>query len=89
MENDLLQQSIINIGPDVVDAVEVFLYRNLSAIISPDPSIILTPAFRAALQVALNDIGIRHNIGLADDIKDVLYIFIADNAGRISASTTP
>ncbi|SFM35015.1 hypothetical protein [Pelosinus propionicus] len=89
MENDLFQQTVINIGPDVVDAVEVFLYRNLSAIISPNPSIILTPTFRAALQVALNDIGIRHNIGLADDLKDILDIFITDNAGIISVSTTP
>ncbi|EIW17512.1 MULTISPECIES: hypothetical protein [Pelosinus] len=89
MENDLLQQSIIDLGPDVVDAIEVFLYRNLSAIISPDPSIILTPAFRAALQTALNDVGIRHNIGLPDDLKDVLDIFITNNAGSITISTTP
>lgn len=89
MENDLLQPLVSNIGPDVVDAIEVFLYRNLSAIIAPDPSMILTPAFQAALQVALNDVGIRHNIGLADDLKDVLDVFITKNAGIITISTTP
>lgn len=84
-----LQQAILDLGPDVADALEVFFYTNLSAIISPNPSILLTPAFQAALQSALNDIGIRHNIGLANDLKDVLDVFITDNASIIAVSTTP
>jgi hypothetical protein len=63
------------------------LYTNLSTIISPNPSVLLTPAFQAALQVALNDVGIGHNVGLAKDLKDVLDIFITTNAATISVST--
>lgn len=89
MEEDLFPTSRLSPGPDIIDAVEVFLYRNLSGIISPDPSILITPAFRASLQVALNDVGIRHNMGLADDLRDILDVFVCQNAGTLSVSTTP
>jgi|GEM_PF-1175348 len=89
MNRDLLQQAILDIRPDVADALEVFLYTNLSAIISPTPSVLLTPAFQAGLQAALNDVGIRHNIGLSKDLKDVLDVFILANANTIAVSTTP
>jgi hypothetical protein len=89
MDKALLQQAALDIRPDVADALEVFLYTNLSTIISPTPSVLLTPAFQAALQVALNDVGIGHNIGLAKDLKDVLDVFITTNAATISVSTMP
>jgi len=89
MDKEVLQQTTSGIPPDVVDGLEVFLYKNLSTIISPTPSVLLTPAFQAALQIALNDVGIRHHIGLANDLKDVLDAFIVENARIISISTTP
>lgn len=88
MDKDSLQQTTLNIPADVADAVEVFLYTNLSTIISPTPSVLLTPNFQAGLLIALNSVGIRHNLGLANDLKDVLDAFIVANAGIISISTT-
>lgn len=89
MNKKVFRQLASNLRPDIEDAVEVFLYTNLAAIISPNPSILLTPAFQAGLQVALNDVGIDHNMGLPKDLKDVLDAFITTNAGTITVSTTP
>jgi len=89
MEKRLLQQANFSIPPDVGDGLEVFLYTNLSAIISPTPSVLLTPDFQAGLQTALNDVGIRHNIGLSRDLKDILDVFIITDATVIVLDTTP
>lgn len=89
MDNELLQQVTLDIPPDVGDALEVFLYNNLSTIISPNPSVILTPDFQAGLQIALNDVGIRHNIGLSKDLKDILDVFIITDINVIAVDTTP
>jgi hypothetical protein len=89
MDKKVFRQAASDLRPDIEDAVEVFLYTNLAAIISPNPSILLTPAFQAGLQVALNDVGIDHNMGLPKDLKDVLDAFITTNAGTIAVSTTP
>lgn len=72
------------IRPDIGDALEVFLYTNLSAMISPNPTVLLTPVFRASLVVALNNVGIRHNIGLPKDLKDILDVFIITNINPIA-----
>lgn len=72
------------IRPDVADELEVFLYTNLSAITSPHPDVLLTPAFQASLNSALNNIGIRHNIGLESDLKDILDVFIIANVNKIT-----
>jgi hypothetical protein len=84
MDKELLQQTTKYIPPDISDGLEVFLYTNLSSIISPTPSVLLTPSFQAGLLIALNDVGIRHNLGLAKDLKDVLDVFIVANASKIS-----
>lgn len=89
MDKELLPQATSGIPPDVADGLEVFLYTNLSTIISPTPSVLLTPDFQAGLLITLNDVGIRHNIGLSNDLKDVLDVFIVANARIISISTTP
>ena len=88
MKKDLPSQVTLDISPDVSDELEVFLYTNLSTIISPNPSVLLTPAFQAALQAALNDVGIRHNIGLPKDLKDILDVFIITNINIITVDTT-
>jgi len=88
MDKELLQQATPAIPPDVADSLEVFLYTNLSTIISPTPSVLLTPDFQAGLQIALNDVGIRHNIGLSKDIKDILDIFIIIDSNVIAIDTT-
>jgi hypothetical protein len=88
MYKELLRQVTSDLRPDIEDAVEVFVYTNLATIISPNPSILLTPAFQAGLQVALNDVGIGHNIGLPKDLKDVLDVFITTNAGALVVGTT-
>jgi len=88
MDKKLLQQATPAIPPDVADSLEVFLYTNLSTIISPTPSVLLTPDFQAGLQIALNDVGIRHNIGLSKDIKDILDIFIIIDSNVIAIDTT-
>ena len=89
MDRELLRQVTSHIRPDVADALEVFLYTNLSAIISPAASVLLTPAFQAGLQVALNDVGLRHNIGLSKDLKDILDVFIITDINVIVVDTTP
>lgn len=89
MDNDFLKQVTPGIRPDVADTLEVFLYTNLSSIISPTPSVLLTPAFQAGLQIALNNVGIGHNTGLANDLKDILDVFIVTNANIITVSTAP
>lgn len=72
------------IRPDVADELEVFLYTNLSAITSPNPDVLLTPAFQASLNSALNSIGNRHNIALASDLKNILDVFIIANVNKIT-----
>lgn len=89
MNSKFFQQGAITIPPDISDGLEVFLYTNLSAIISPTLSVLLTPAFQTGLQIALNDVGPRHNIGLPKDLKDVLDVFIIINVNRIVVDTTP
>ena len=89
MAEKLPQQVNVEIPPDVGDALEVFLYTNLSAIISPTPSVLLTANFQAGLQTALNDVGIRHNMGLSRDLKDILDVFIITDVNAIVINTTP
>lgn len=73
----------VKIRPDIGDEVEVFLYTNLSAIVSPNPNVLLTPDFQASLVSALNSVGVRHNIDLPNDLKDILDVFIVANASRV------
>lgn len=74
---------------DISDTVEVFLFTNLSTIVSPNPSVLLTPSFQTGLQAALNEVGERHNIELPKDLKDILDVFVVMNINVISVSTTP
>ncbi|MBP2649316.1 MAG: hypothetical protein H6Q74_141 [Firmicutes bacterium] len=78
----------INIKKDIDDQLEVFLYTNLSTIISPNPSVLLTSQFHAALLASLNGVGIRHDILLPQDLKDILDVFIIVNANIIANATT-
>lgn len=71
------------IRPDIGDQLEVFLATNLSTIVSPNPEVLLTPQFQASLDSALNSVGIRHNIGLQSDLKDILDVYIIVNASII------
>ena len=89
MDKEFLRQTTPGLPHDVADTVEVFLYRNLSAIISPTPSVLLTPVFQAGLQAALNHVGTGYNVGLAKDLKEILDVFIVTNAGVISVSAAP
>ena len=89
MNSELPQQTTLGIRPDVADALEVFLYTNLSKIISPNPSVLLTPEFQAGLQSALNDVGSLHSAGLPQDLKDILDAFILTNINTIAVDTTP
>ncbi|HWR44969.1 hypothetical protein [Sporomusa sp.] len=84
MNKVLLHREAAVIRPDISDELEVFLYTNLSAIVSPNPEVLLTPSFQAALNSALNSVGSRHNIALPSDLKDILDVFIISNAGKIA-----
>ena len=83
MSNVSLSRSETILPPDIRDELEVFLYTNLGAIISPNPDVLLTPRFQAALASALNGVGVRHNTAVPSDFKDILDVFIIMNAGRI------
>ena len=83
------QQTKYRLPSDVSDELAVFLSTNLSTIISPHPSVLLTPAFQAALQSALNSVGSRHHLALSKDLKDILDVFIIANINVISVDTTP
>jgi len=89
MDRQLPQQITSDIRPDVADELEVFLYTNLSRIISPTSSVLLTPEFQAGLQAALNDVGPLHSLGLPKDLKDILDVFILTNINIIVVDTTP
>lgn len=71
------------VRPDIGDQLEVFLATNLDTIVSPHPEVLLTPQFKASLDSALNSVGIRHNIGLQSDLKDIIDVFIIVNASVI------
>ncbi|MBP2627453.1 MAG: hypothetical protein H6Q68_2164 [Firmicutes bacterium] len=88
MDKILLREANSEIPPDIGDAVEVFLYRNLSNIISPNTSVLLTPGFQAGLQATLNDVGVRHNVLLPKDIKDILDVFVIANLNTIAVDIT-
>lgn len=87
MNKDLPLQITPNIGPDISDTLEVFLYTNLNTMISPNPFVLLTPSFHAALLATLNDVGIRHNIDLQKDLKDILDVFVIVNSSIIATDT--
>jgi hypothetical protein len=74
---------------DISDTLEVFLFTNLSTIVSPNPSVLLTPTFQTSLQAALNSVGEYHNIELADDLRQILDVFVITNINIISVNTTP
>ena len=88
MDMKLVQRNTLDIPKDIADELEVFLYTNLSAIISPNSSVLLTPEFQAGLQVALNDVGIGHKEGLPQDMKDILDVFIITNLTIVVVNTT-
>jgi len=88
MDREFPQQTTLDVRQDIADALEVFMYTNLSTIISPTPSVLLTPAFQAGLQAALNDVGLHHNVGLPKDLKDILDVFIINNINIIAVDTT-
>lgn len=77
-----LHREPLGIRPDIRDQLEVFLYTNLSAIVSNDP-IIFTPKFRASLTVALNSVGERHHLTFPRDLMEILDVYVIDNAARI------
>lgn len=83
MNNILTFRQEPTIRPDIGDQLEVFLATNLSTIVSPNPEVLLTPQFQASLDSALNSVGIRHNIGLQSDLKDILDVYIIVNASII------
>lgn len=71
----------LGIRPDIRDQLEVFLYTNLSAIVSNDP-VILTPEFRASLTVALNSVGETHHLSFPRDLMELLDVFVIENANK-------
>lgn len=71
----------LGIRPDIHDQLEVFLYTNLSAIVSNDP-VILTPEFKASLTVALNSVGERHHLSFPRDLMELLDVFVIENANK-------
>jgi hypothetical protein len=79
MTGEILQQITSDFPADISDELEVFLYTNLTTIITPNQSVVLTPAFQAGLQEALNSVGSRHSEALPKDLKDVLDVFILTN----------
>lgn len=89
MDKILLQQVPSGIPPDLGDAVEVFLYTNLNTIISPDPSVLLTPDFQAGLQATLNAVGGTHHSTLPRDMKEILDVFVIVDINIIAVDTTP
>jgi len=77
-----LNRQPLGIRPDIRDQLEVFLYTNLSAIISNDP-VILTPEFKASLTIALNSVGERNHLSFPRDLMEVLDVFVIANATRV------
>lgn len=67
---------------DIGDELEVFVYENLSTIISPHPEVLLTRDFRASLVSALNGVGSRPTTA-QKDLLDVVNVFIITNAGKL------
>lgn len=66
------------------DRIEVFLYDNLSIIVSPHPEVLLTPSVRAALIVDINYLaGTFH---FPPDLQQILNAFILTNIEQVSVS---
>ena len=82
MDKALFSRADTVLPPDIGDELEVFVYKNLSTIISPHPEVLLTPSFRAALVSALNNVGPRPT-NVQKDLVDIISVFIIANAGRI------
>ncbi|TCL36913.1 hypothetical protein EV210_107178 [Anaerospora hongkongensis] len=76
-----LNRQPLGIRPDIRDQLEVFLYTNLSAIVSNDP-VILTPEFKASLTVALNSVGEKHHLSFPRDLMELLDVFVIENANK-------
>lgn len=66
------------------DRVQVFLYNNLSQMISPHPEVLLTPSIRAGL---IDDINyLPGGYGFPPDLQEILNAFVLTNINQISTS---
>ncbi|VBB09744.1 Hypothetical protein LUCI_5042 [Lucifera butyrica] len=67
------------------DRVEVFLYNNLAAMVSPHPEVLLTPSVRAALIADIN--WLPGGYGFPPDLQQILNAFILTNINQVSVSS--
>lgn len=72
---------------DLRDIIQVFVYNNLSVIISPDPLLRLPPTVRAALEAYINYL--PGGFGFSSDIQDILNAFVLTNINSISSPSAP
>lgn len=66
------------------DRAEVFLYNNLSRIISPHPEVIFTPSVRASLINMIN--GLPGGYGFPPDLQEILNVFVLEKLSQVSVS---
>lgn len=86
MNKPLLRQ--IEVVPsDINNVLRVFLFSNLSEIITPDDVVEITPPVQASLVIGLNNIQTRNTANLENDLNDILGTFIIANASQIITST--
>lgn len=71
---------------DAIDLLKVFVYNNLSKIISPNPLLILPPGTKSVLEGYINYLPGGF---LPKDIQEVFDAFVLTNLNSISQPATP
>jgi len=75
------------IKTDLKDLIQVFVYTNLSTIISPEPLLRLPPTTKNILEAYINYL--PGGFGFPRDIQEILNVFILTNLHIISSEASP
>ncbi|MDR3588417.1 MAG: hypothetical protein P4N41_01995 [Negativicutes bacterium] len=82
---DALEQ--VSLKADLRDIIQVFVYDNLSIMVSPNPLLRLPPATRNVLEAYINFL--TGGYGFPKDIQEILNVFILTNLNSISMRPSP
>ena len=76
----------VRLKTDLLDLIQVFVYTNLSTIVSPNPLLVLPPGTKSVLEAYINFLPGGF---FPKDIQEILNAFILTNLNSISIKTTP
>ncbi len=80
-------QEQVTLKTDLRDLIQVFVYDNLSVLVSPNPLLRLPPVTRNLLEVYINYL--TGGYGFPPDIQEILNAFVLTNISALSEKASP